>query len=384
MPVRKSFRLTRAAAVAAALGAVPAGAALAACDVEYEVQAGDTYYSISQAYYGTRRQWQLLYQANVTASRTPTLIPGNTIYIPCVEGADSGLPVTGVETTAASSGGGQAASTAPVVAAPAPAAEPSPPPPPPVARVYPENPELTLLTGGGYAPFADQVLPGQGLATDLVHAALDISPMQISYAVEWNDTWSEHEATLAAARVDMGFPWVKPDCSATPDNAQCQAFHFSDPLIEMPIMLFVREDNQFRFRNDGDVEGRSICRPEGFFTHDLDSADRRWISDGKITFVAGRSPADCFQQVLAGRVDAASVNLFLGASVILEMGLRNQIVPLERPISEQSLHVVVSKRHWRGTALLYRFNAGLRALKEDGAYREIVSKHLGRFQSRLQ
>lgn len=375
---RKAFRTPLALATAAL--ALAGGAAHAACDVDHKVQAGDTYYSISQAYYGTRRQWQLVYQANLAASRAPTLIPGNTLYIPCIAGVEGALPVTGVETTAATSGTAPAAPTAPVVAAPA----PTPAPPPPVARVYPENPELTLLTGGGYAPFADQALPGQGLATDLVHAALDISPMQISYAVEWNDSWSEHEAALREARVDMGFPWVKPDCAASPETALCQAFHFSDPLMEMPIMLFVREDNQFRFRNDADVEGRSICRPEGFFTHDLDGADRRWISEGKITFVAGRSPVDCFQQVLSGGVDAASVNLFLGASVILEMGLRNQIVPLERPVSEQGLHVVVSKRHWRGTALLYRFNAGLRALKEDGAYREIVSKHLGRFQSRLQ
>ena len=122
--------------------------------------------------------------------------------------------------------------------------------------------------------------------------------------------------------------------------------------------------------------GRTICRPKGYFTHDLDRSDRRWLSEKKIDFVVGDTPRDCFQRVADGAVDAATVNLFLGASVILEMGLRNEIVPLERPLSQEGLHVVISKRHWRGTAHLYRINAGLQNLKKDGRYQEIVARHL--------
>ncbi|MEP6068335.1 MAG: ABC transporter substrate-binding protein, partial [Paracoccaceae bacterium] len=72
-------------------------------------------------------------------------------------------------------------------------------------------------------------------------------------------------------------------------------------------------------------------------------------------------------------------NEFLGAQKLHAMDLLGTIVPIDRPLSIQGLHVVISKTHWRGTSHLYRFNAGLRALKESDRYREIVNRHLSLF-----
>jgi polar amino acid transport system substrate-binding protein len=46
--------------------------------------------------------------------------------------------------------------------------------------------------------------------------------------------------------------------------------------------------------------------------------------------------------------------------------------------------VVITKKHWRGTTHLYRFNAGLAALKQSDRYNEIVSRHLNIFWDRLK
>lgn len=86
---------------------------------------------------------------------------------------------------------------------------------------------------------------------------------------------------------------------------------------------------------------------------------------------------------MSGEVDAATFNVFLGASKIVAMGLRGQVVPLEMPLSREALHVVISKRHWRGTTHLYRVNAGLEALRASGRYGEIVSRHLEVFWGQL-
>lgn len=96
------------------------------------------------------------------------------------------------------------------------------------------------------------------------------------------------------------------------------------------------------------------------------------------------SPQACFDELLAGRVDAVTLNVFLGASTIDEMGLRGQVVPLDKPLSVEGLHVIISKKHWRGTTHLYRFNAGLAALKETDRYRTIVTKHLGIFWDKIR
>ncbi len=349
----------------------------AACDIFYDVQLGDSYYSISEAQYGSRAHWSDIFNANRTADGQPALAVGKSLYIPCIPG----LEITDIAPTAAT------------VATPAPTAPNatvqdaltvSAAPPVEWTREYPANPDMTLLTGGDYAPFTDRSLPNGGMVTELLHAALDLTPSPVTFSVTWEDDWSQHLFPLLDEKsYDMGFPWLRPDCEATPDNERCANFHFSEPLMVMPIMLFARDDNQFRFKEDDDIIGRSLCRPKGYFTHDLDRKDRRWISEEKIEFVVGDTPRDCFQKVADGEVDAATVNLFLGANVILEMGLRGQIVPLERPVSEQGLHVVISKRHWRGTTHLYRINAGIEVLRNEGKYQEIVSRHMEHFRAQL-
>jgi polar amino acid transport system substrate-binding protein len=326
------------------LTALPAGAQ-ALCDVTYKVQPGDTLFSIAETHYGKSEQWTLVYYANQSVLEGQTAVPGSDVYIPC----------------------------------PASEAAPEQMPPREVGA------ELTLLTAGNYLPFSDRNWPEKGLATELVKAALEASPSPLPYAVAWEDDWSQHLFPLLDQKTyDMGFPWVKPDCAATTDNERCKNFHFSEPLMELPIMLFKREGSDFTYESDADVIGKRLCRPAGYFTHDLDRADRRWLSEGKITLVQADSPEACFEQLIADKVDAVTVNVFLGASKIVAMGLKGRVVPLDQPLSREHLHVIISKTHWRGTTHLYRINAGLAELRETGRYDEIVSRHLDLFWEQVK
>lgn len=327
------------------VGAFSPAAAWAICDVDYRVQAGDTLFSIAEQHYGDRGRWTLIYYGNQSRLTGPVAEVGKTLHIPCAKGVTA----------------------------------------PDATPLRQDNAELKLLTGGGFAPFTDPTLPGEGMITELVNAAMELMPSPVSYSVTWENDWSTHLfPKLNDKEFDMGFPWFKPDCETTPQDERCVNFHFSEPLITIPIMLFTRVDKPIVFETDSDIEGKSICRPKGYFTHDLDRPGRRWLSEDKITFVQAESPAACFHMVNEGRVDAVSVNLFLGADTLIQEGLRDDILPVERPLSEEGLHVVISKRHWRGTSHLYRINAGLKALKKDGRFEEIVARHLEAFWGQLQ
>lgn len=117
-------------------------------------------------------------------------------------------------------------------------------------------------------------------------------------------------------------------------------------------MLFRRSDGDFTYDSDADLLGRRLCRPAGYFTHDLDRADRRCLAEGKVTLVQVESPEACFAALMAGEVDAVMVNVFLGASKAVSMGLRGRVVPLDGPLLREALHVVISRTHWRGTTHL--------------------------------
>jgi len=99
--------------------------------------------------------------------------------------------------------------------------------------------------------------------------------------------------------------------------------------------------------------------------------------------VQADGPEACFDELMAGSVDAVAVNEFLGWTKIHELGLQGRVQPEQRPVSIEGLHVVISKKHWRGTTHLYRVNAGLKALRDTDRYTEIVTRHLGTFWERL-
>lgn len=335
-------------AVLALVWAATAAPALAqSCDVTYTTQSGDTLFSIAETHYQDYEKWSLIYYSNQGLGLDqPLAIPAGTeLYIPCL--TENATP-----------------DETPLLKADA---------------------ELRFLTGSNYAPFTDKNWPGQGLITELVNAVMEETPNPVPYAVEWEDDWSQHLFPLLdETKYDMGFPWLRPDCAADPANERCANFHFSDPLFEMPIQLFTKADAGFVFESDADVEGKTLCRPKGYYTHDLDANGRNWLKDGKITLVTPDTPDECFTMLVAGEVDAVPENLFLGAEKINAMGLRGKVKPLERPLSTETLHVIVSKKHWRGTTFLYRINAGLAKVKANGRYDEIVTRHLAVFMEGLK
>lgn len=321
--------------------------AWAACDVEHEVKAGDTVFSIADTYYQDQQKWSVIYYGNQDKLGGSMLqFPvGTMLNIPCLPSNDvaDATPLQQVDA------------------------------------------EMKLLTGSDYAPFTDRNWVGEGMVTELVNAALENSPYPVPYAITWDDDWSTHLfPQLDGKEFDMGFPWLRPNCEEDRENERCANFHFSEPLVELLILLFTRTDNPFEFETDADIVGKTLCRPVGYFTHDLDRTGREWLKSGAITLVQAESPDACFDLLMKGEVDAVTVNEFLGWTKIHDLGLKGAVEPLKRPLSIEGLHVLISKKHWRGTTHLYRFNAGLEALKQSKRYDEIVSRHLGLFWSQLE
>lgn len=332
----------------AAVALLGAGAQAAACTVEHEVQSGETIYSIARDTLGDAARWSLIYYAN------PQLQGGSELEVPT--GAVLHVPCPDTLAVDADA-----------------------------RPVRQDGAEIKLITGSGNAPFTDLDWPGQGMLTELVNAAFEDSPDAVTHSVTWEDDWTRHLfPMLDTAEYDMGFPWFKPDCAAEPDNTLCRNFHFSEPVVDLVMLLFARAEDPMPFADDADVVGKTLCRPAGHPTYDLDRAGRRWLSDGKITLRQPPTPTACFDMLIAGEVDAVSVNEFLGVQQMFKLGLTQSVVPLTRPSSVEGLHVVISKKHWRGTVHLYRFNAGLAKLRQNDRYSEIVARHLGLFWDQVK
>ncbi len=77
--------------------------------------------------------------------------------------------------------------------------------------------------------------------------------------------------------------------------------------------------------------------------------------------------------VLAGEADVVAINEFTGRAALKEHDLGDKIHILPQPLSVAGLHVVVHKSHPQAGEMLAMINDGLRGIRTDGEYQELLS-----------
>ncbi|CAM3801716.1 transporter substrate-binding domain-containing protein [Phaeobacter inhibens] len=330
------------------------------CGGTYKVRPGDSLSLIADRLYKDVGMWSAIHSRNIDAigPRPDAIRVGMELTMACLNGLPTGLP-----------GGKAVADAQPVVAAP--------------VKVQPGTAavrsKINLLTGDDYAPFTSKTAHNGGLITEVVNAAMtDAAPAQ-GFAIHWVDDWASHfDPLLSNALLDLGFPWYRPDCDTMPESYRCVNFLFSDPMFETLMLLFVDKSRPFTFESDADIEGKTLCRPAGYLTFDLDGYGRRWMEEKKITLKQPHKVADCFEMVAKGEADAVAINEFTGRSVMKENDLLDQFEVLPLPLSVLGIHVVVHKTHPQADEMLAMINTGLRNIRENGRYQAIIEDHMAR------
>ena len=372
--LRAGFRhLRRALAVLAVMAAVMAtvvGGAPAAraqepipCGTLYTVAPGDTLHSIAVRAYGDGNNYLSIFEANREILPSATQIEvGDELLIPCLDGS-------GPQTRSAvlPSGSANAATAGTGGASPEPVAGEA---------------EIDLLTGPGFAPFADPALPEGGMATELVRLALERAAPGRGYRIAVAEDWGAHLDLLADGTFDLGFPWYRPDCDLADrlsDSMQrrCADFAFSEPLFEVAVAWYARAgDPLAEAAGPDDLVGGRICRPATYFTFDLTQAG---LTQPETTLVFPPNAEECFVLLEAGVVDAVTLARPVADSEITRLGLTGRVAAIEALASTQTLHVIAAEARPEAVAFLGLIDTGLAALKESGRWFEVVSRHLGQF-----
>jgi len=324
------------------------------CGGTYTVKPGETLSQIAEAHYGDAELWARIHADNrAQLGETPDNVrAGMRLRLPCVDGLPEGL-----------SGETDVTVSPPV----------DPAPGGPAARI-------DIVTSGDFWPFADQPLPGGGLLTDVVRAAMEAADPEAGFAIHWvNDRAAHHEPLLSNALLDIGFPWSRPDCGAEPERHECETLMFSAPLFEVLVLLFTDRTKPETIESLADIEGKTLCRPSGYSTYIFDQHGRNWLRDEVISLKVAASPEACFRLLTEGQVDGVVLNEFLGHQKIKTLGLEGRVAPVQgRPISVDTLHMVAHGAHPDGKSVLGVFDAGLAEIRANGTYQAILDAHMTR------
>lgn len=334
----------------------------------YTVVAGDNLRYIARSAYGDADLFRVIYSANIAVigEKADLIEVGARLTIPC----DPLNPTAELNPEPAAQATVELAAAAP---APAPAPGPADP-------VAPAPLAVRMVTGNGYAPFADEMLPGGGMFTQLVEMAIFRADPAISYNMTFINDWQAHiDALLPSGAYDLSFPWIKPDCSGATmlspgDQARCDDFVFSAPFYEIVDGFFTLNGSELVGATDyAAFQGKRICRPEGFTTGVLEAVG---LGMPAIDLMRPTEATDCFEALAAGKVDLVSIDAEVGDSAIALLGMTGQFTQNPHLMTLQSLHVIAHKSNPRAVEMVVQLDSGLVEMYESGEWYDIVSNAL--------
>ena len=361
----------------------------------YTVVAGDNLRFIARSAYGDPDLFRVIYNANVEVigAKADLIEIGARLVIPCdPNNPSAAAPAAQPSDGSALTSGVIDPATQPVEVVPElpvassgeatvdlAAAAPTPDPAP-AAEAAPVMVPVRMVTGNGYAPFADETLPGGGMFTQLVEMAIFRADPSIPYSMTFINDWQAHiEALLPSGAYDLSFPWIRPDCSggtmlSPGDQARCDDFVFSAPFYEIVDGFFALNDSDLISATSYTAfEGKRICRPEGFTTGVLDAAG---LGMQSITLMRPTEATDCFEALAAGKVDLVSIDAEVGDSAIALLGMTGQFTQNPHLMALQSLHVIAHKSNPRAVEMIVQLDSGLVEMYESGEWYDIVSTGL--------
>ncbi|WP_437883072.1 substrate-binding periplasmic protein [Pseudomonas sp. LRF_L74] len=222
--------------------------------------------------------------------------------------------------------------------------------------------ESIRLTNGEWSPYLGQNLPYYGVASRIIEEAFALEGVQ----VQWDFyPWARALLTAERGQAAGSAVWLR--------NAErAQAFLISEPVIDSSYYLFHRKDHPIDWQRLQDLRGQRLA---GVIDYDYGQALQRAEHDGSLSLLRIGSEEQGLRMLLAGRIDAFPIDKVVAMDLLynrFEKSQRSQLTFSPRPLSSDTLHLLLSRRLSTNQTLLERFNRGLERLRKTGK----VSRYL--------
>ena len=221
--------------------------------------------------------------------------------------------------------------------------------------------DINVVHSGNWPPYADENLPGQGLAIDLVTTALK----RIGY--------SPRVKTASLPQILEGSKTGVYDVFATPwyTMDRDQYLDFSQPYLQSSINFIKRTDTPFEYTGFDDLEGMTVGVIKNY-AYDEDFSDSAAIEK-----ISASSLTENLRKLVEKEVD-----LSLDDERVLRYTL-SQSMPrsmatleiLSKPLAVRGINIGVSRKNPDHAKIVASFNETIAEMKRDGTYDRIIQKH---------
>lgn len=210
-----------------------------------------------------------------------------------------------------------------------------------------------------WAPFS---MPGEerGIAVDIVTAAFETQGYDLNFKL-MPFARAIHE--VKKSRVDvLVATWYTEE--------RASYLEFSNPYFYNKVKFIKLKGDPFEYFGMESLRGRNIgiVRSYGYGDEFLSSLlfRRDPVSD----------TLSNLKKLIAGRIDLTLEEPIVASFLMTENGLDPDLFEVsENSLSVNALHITMSKSHPEASQLIHDFNLGLREIKKNGTYWEILVKY---------
>ena len=223
---------------------------------------------------------------------------------------------------------------------------------------------VALTTGNDYAPFVHSQLPGGGLATEVVRAALDAQGAQVEViSTSWQRAMEQAKEGKAAGT----FPWFS-------TKERLADFIQSEPIFEIKEYAFAKPDSKLDFSKPAQLAGSTMCLPTGWAAP---PALAELVSSGKGKRAEARDASFCLRMVQSGRADYFVTDAYQGRESMKSAGIADDSLQMSSVVlASRGLYLMAPRGQAGSNELVESFNSGLRSIKKSGKYDQIVQRFI--------
>lgn len=222
------------------------------------------------------------------------------------------------------------------------------------------------LANGDWAPYMAENLKNRGVISHVVEEAFALEGIRVEYTfLPWKRGFEEAKE----GRLDGSIIW-----SYTEERAQ--DFDYSDPVIDLKTVLFIKNDSPLEWNTSDDLARFSIGGVIGY-SYGLEELEKA----GKVNITRIASPENNFKKLASGRLDAVAEDREVGWELANKIGIADKVKTHPKPLKSRSYHLIMSKRFANGKTYLEAFNRGLKKLKDSGRFDQMMkASQEGKYQ----
>ena len=221
--------------------------------------------------------------------------------------------------------------------------------------------ERLRLVADAWPPFTDATLVNGGLATDIVSTAL----ARAGYASDFEQVpWARALMGVGDGRYDVLI-------NAWYDEARTQLGQFSAEYLLNRVRFIKRRDDPIEFQNLQQLHDYPVAVVRGYaYSADFDA-------DPQLQKVPVHNFAMAVRMLAARRVRLTVEDEYVARFYLARESprVRSAVEFLPKPLSENSLHILVSLKNPRHEQIVAGFDREISKMKADGSYARLLKQH---------